>query len=342
MSSPKVSVIVACFNGEAYIGDCVQSIASQTVRDIEIIVVDDGSSDGTLATVRKLAAADGRIKVYPTRHSGYASIARNIGLSLAIGEFVGFLDDDDLYHPTKLEKCLQLFEAFAEVQIVFHDLRYFEQEPGDTQTFFENVGFLELASSCVQHAGASVFLCEREFYNFASAQFNPVHTSAVMLRRTVLSQVVPWFREDMRLGEDMDLWYRLLKEYRAAFLDEVLSFYRQRPGSLTYDKVRYLTAATRVNTENLARGAAVLTPAEQRALRSKIATEFSDLGYQYFCRSDVRAARSAYRQSMGTRFRSRTLAAYLKTFVPPSVVRVYRNCVQQEGRSSCAKEADLN
>ena len=324
----RASVIVAAFNGEPYIGNCLHSIASQSVKDIEIIVVDDGSSDGTVTAVRNLAATDNRIKVHPTSHSGYPSVARNIGLSVAKGEFVGFLDDDDLYHPAKVERCLRIFDTFPDVDVVFHDLRRFQRPPGDSVTFFERIRFLERAAGCVRCVGENTYLCGKEFYNFVSCQFSPLHTSTVMLRRGVLSQMEGWFPEDMRLCEDTDLWYRILKQRRAAFTGEVLSYHRQRRGSLTDDPVACLTAAVRVNSDNLIRGADVLSQAEQQMLRSKIAAQLLDLGYQDFCRFDTRAARRAYWRSMRTRFRAKTLAAYLKTFAPQTVVNFYRDTLR--------------
>jgi glycosyltransferase involved in cell wall biosynthesis len=323
----RASVIVAAFNGEAYIGDCLQSIATQTVNEIEIIIVDDGSSDGTVAAVSNLAATDNRIKVHRTKHSGYPSVARNIGLSLATGEFVGFLDDDDLYHPAKIEKCLRIFNKFPDVDIVFHDLRRFHELPDKRLTFFQRGHFPACAGRSVRYVDENMYLCGKDFYNFVSCQFSPLHTSTVMLRRSVLSQSGGWFPEDMRLCEDTDLWYRILKQRRAAFTDEVLSYYRQRPSSLTDDPAPCLTAAIRLESQNLLRGADVLSPVEQQMLRSKIAAQLLDLGYHYFCRFETHAARNAYRRSMKTRFRAKTLAAYLKTFVPQPVVRLYRQAL---------------
>lgn len=335
----RASVIVAAFNGEAHIRDCLNSIASQTIKDIEIIVVDDGSSDGTVTAVKKLTATDNRISVHPTSHSGYPSVVRNIGLSLATGQVVGFLDDDDLYHPAKVERCLRIFATFPDVDVVFHDLRRFQQLPGETFTFFERTRFLERAAGCVSYVGENTYLCGKEFYNFVSCQFSPLHTSTVMLRRGVLSQMDGWFPEDMRLCEDTDLWYRILKQRRAAFTGEVLSYHRQRPGSLTDDPVACLTAAVRVNSDNLIRGADVLSQAEQEMLRSKIAAQLLDLGYQDFCRFDTRAARRAYRRSMRTRFRANALAAYLKTFAPQPVVHFYRHTLRRLEASEPADTA---
>src|ERR1700676_4118751 len=108
---PKVSIIVPVFNCAPYIEDCLASLTAQTETDIEIIVVNDGSRDGTLEIVTRLAAKDGRISVlsFPS-NSGYPGFARNQGIAHASGLNIAFLDGADLYHPRKIESVLSAFE----------------------------------------------------------------------------------------------------------------------------------------------------------------------------------------------------------------------------------------
>lgn len=101
--SPKVSVIIPCYNAEKFIGECLDSIVNQTLTDIEIICVDDGSTDGTYAILNDYAKIDNRITVLRQINSG-AGVARNKGLNTATGEYLAFLDSDDVFETEMLDK----------------------------------------------------------------------------------------------------------------------------------------------------------------------------------------------------------------------------------------------
>jgi len=96
MDSPAVSVIIPCYNAEKYLDMCMESILNQTLRDIEIICVDDGSTDKTLNKLNYYAANNPRMRVFSQRNQ-FAGAARNLGLSQARGEYVLFLDCDDFF-----------------------------------------------------------------------------------------------------------------------------------------------------------------------------------------------------------------------------------------------------
>lgn len=98
MASPKISIIVPIYNVEKYLDRCVRSILGQTLKDIEIILVDDGSPDGCPAMCDEYARQDGRIKVVHKKNAGLG-YARNSGLDIATGEYVAFVDSDDYVRP---------------------------------------------------------------------------------------------------------------------------------------------------------------------------------------------------------------------------------------------------
>ena len=111
MKSSLVSCIVPVFNGERYIAESLQSILDQTYRPLEIIVADDGSTDSTSAVV---ATYGTRVRYLRQSNSGPAA-ARNLGVSVAKGDFIAFLDADDLWHPEKLECQIARFQARPEL-----------------------------------------------------------------------------------------------------------------------------------------------------------------------------------------------------------------------------------
>ena len=94
MDSPKVSVIVPVFNSEDLLGNCLESIENQSLKDIEIICVDDGSSDGSFDILKQFSSKDARFKIYQQENSGAGS-ARNRGIEESSGEYILFVDSDE-------------------------------------------------------------------------------------------------------------------------------------------------------------------------------------------------------------------------------------------------------
>ncbi len=116
MSAVTVSVVMPVYNGEGCLRECLDSLCSQTLRDIEIICVDDGSTDGSLAILDEYASKDSRIRVIAQQNAG-AAAARNRGIDIASGEYLSVLDSDDRFEPVMLEKMVAAARSAA-AQIV--------------------------------------------------------------------------------------------------------------------------------------------------------------------------------------------------------------------------------
>lgn len=127
MDRPAVSVIIPCYNAEKYLAQCIDSILAQTRRDIEIICIDDGSSDGTMGILEEYEKKDGRIRVIRQENAG-AGAARNNGLRWATGEYLSFLDADDFFEPDMLEKAVAAADQYAADYVVFQADRYYTAE----------------------------------------------------------------------------------------------------------------------------------------------------------------------------------------------------------------------
>jgi len=124
---PLISCIVPVYNGERYLREAIDSILVQTYRPLQIIVADDGSSDGTAAVVARYGA---QVR-YLRQHNLGPAAARNLGLNVACGDFVAFLDVDDLWHPEKLSRQVALLSSRPQIDLCF--------------TYFENFWMPELA-----------------------------------------------------------------------------------------------------------------------------------------------------------------------------------------------------
>ena len=129
---PKVSVVIPVYNVEKYLGECLDSVLRQTLKDLEIICVDDGSTDGSAAILRKYAEADPRIRLISQANAGL-SAARNAGMDAATGKYIYFLDSDDYISGDAMEKCLSICERDELDQLVFGCQCLFE-DPGMSES----------------------------------------------------------------------------------------------------------------------------------------------------------------------------------------------------------------
>lgn len=127
---PKVSVIIPIFNAEEYLDECLKSVLSQTLSDIEVICVDDGSSDSSLTILNKYAKNDSRIKIIEQKNAG-AGAARNRGMEIATGEYLSFLDSDDVFELTMLEKLVAISD-FEQLDVAICRCNKFIHETKET------------------------------------------------------------------------------------------------------------------------------------------------------------------------------------------------------------------
>lgn len=132
MQMPKVSVIIPAYNAEKYIEQCLASVSAQTLEDIEVIAVDDGSTDATRDVISAAAEADSRI-ILVEQTNQYAGVARNNGMNRATGEFLYFLDADDYIEPETLEVMVASAEQYG-TDIVVAKSEAFDAQTGDTWT----------------------------------------------------------------------------------------------------------------------------------------------------------------------------------------------------------------
>lgn len=223
---PHVSVIIPAYNAEAFIGDTVRSALDQTYRDLEVIVVDDGSTD---ATLQQLDAFGSRIRVHRQSNGGVAR-ARNIGVRLATGPWIAFLDADDLWLPRKIERQL----ACPEVPMSFTD-----------RVNIGSLGDLPVVqSACTPMRGGDVFVPLLRDGNF-------ITSTSVMIRRELFEQL-GGFYTGLNGTEDWDLWIRVAERHRIGFVDEPLVQYRLHPGGISRNYARMSRERTEVVARALA------------------------------------------------------------------------------------------
>ncbi len=209
-STPLVSVVIPTYNAGSFICDAIASVIGQTWKNLEIIVVDDGSTDDTGVRVKNLS--DSRIK-YAYQDNASQAVARNKGISLSQGEYVAFLDSDDMWHRDKLEKQMRLFEN-PSTGLVYSRLEYFEPEK-------------KIKSSPNNPCYRGKVFKKLLFDNF-------IPCSSVVLRKSLLDSK-HMFRTRRKGVEDWDLWLRLSLITEFNYIDETLVKYRSHGQSVSHD-----------------------------------------------------------------------------------------------------------
>lgn len=131
MGKYKISILVAAYNAEVYLSECLDSLLNQTLKDIQIICIDDASTDGTLPLLEKYAGKDSRIVVLSQSENQGQAAARNRGLLVAEGEFITMLDSDDWFSADALESAYQVVRKHPATDAVIFDLEYYHQDTGN-------------------------------------------------------------------------------------------------------------------------------------------------------------------------------------------------------------------
>lgn len=159
-STVKVSVIIPVYNTELYLCEAVESICSQTLQEIEIIIINDGSTDHSLTVAEELAKKDGRIKIYSQENQGL-SITRNHGISHATGEYVYLMDSDDHLEKEALEACYKLCKE-EELNFAFFDADVLNKDQ------FPNIPHQYNRSTCISnnYIGTGIELLKKQIDNY--------------------------------------------------------------------------------------------------------------------------------------------------------------------------------
>ncbi|MBI4317895.1 MAG: glycosyltransferase [Chloroflexi bacterium] len=202
----NVSVIIPVYNCERFIAEAVDSVLAQSFRDFELIVVDDGSTDRTAEVVKSYGPR--LTYIYQTNQE--RSAARNAGIRRASGQYLAFLDADDIWLPQKLERQIEVFDRAPEIGLV-HSWAYFIDGSSQRLTF----GTRNLAGS--PEAG------NRAFESLLFGNF--IASPTPVIRAQCVRELGP-FDESLVHVEDWDMWLRISARYPIAFVPEPLAGYR--------------------------------------------------------------------------------------------------------------------
>jgi len=251
MNKPLVSVIIPAFNSSDYIVDAIDSALQQTYRPIEVIVVDDGSTDDTREKLKSLIE-DGKIRYQSQANRGLAA-ARNTGIKLAKGTYLQFLDADDLISPTKIEKQVRCLETSPAPAICGCDFRFFEGK-NVSKLYGGDLYKGQFPLNSVAHLFEFETVIHR--WLFSASLFD----------------VVGNFEEDMPATEDwLMIWKLAASGTRFLYLDEPMALYRKHDKNMTCDFKRaaagHLRALDHVERYQKQQGSSLYSKRELNALR---------------------------------------------------------------------------
>ena len=287
--SINISVIIPAYNAASFIGNAIQSIQKQTYVPIEIIVVDDGSTDDTAQVVARLALSSFfPIRILQQSNSGPAA-ARNYGAREAIGDWLSFLDADDTFLPEKLEKQIQ-----------------YTHDP--------NVGLIHCGIESRPIPTEELITFERLW------QCNEIANSTVLIRRTAFEQL-GGYDEDRALisVEDYNLWLRLVRDWKIVTCPYPLIRYTPAPGNLSSQVERFSNAEFanifKIKDKfNL----------DERYYEYKKSSIYKQYGEIFFFNRNFKMARLYLSKSFRYNFSFANFVKFLITFLPGGIFRMMR------------------
>jgi glycosyltransferase involved in cell wall biosynthesis len=205
---PKVTVVIPAYNAMRYLPETMETALAQTFTDFEVLVVNDGSTDHTAEWVSQVT--DPRVRIVSQENKGLAG-ARNTGIAHAKGEYIAYLDADDLWEPTKLEKQVRCLDENPEVGLVYTWTALADQDGKSTGRVISS------------HAEGNVW---QELI-----EFNMVCCGSTPLIRRSCFDVVGLFSPDVSPSDDWDMWLRIANKFSFGVVKEALIRYRQHPSN---------------------------------------------------------------------------------------------------------------
>lgn len=302
-SLPQVSVVIPVYNREKFLKRAIDSVLAQTFDDFEIIVVDDGSTDGT---PELLQCYKDQIITIRQENAG-AAAARNAGIAAARGEFLAFLDSDDEWRADKLFAQIEYCKTHPHFALVYTDM-------------VEVVDDVQVHESYLR-SGAYRRVGEGNLYR-SLLEENFIFTPTVLLRRKVAIEL-GGFDTDLKICEDRDLWLRVAQVYPIGFLDRPLTVRYRHGGNLTSDQELYLLSHISMFEKQLT-WAVDGCPDTVPLIKEKLAARNEDVGRLYISSGKHIKARKHLIESLKIRTSTTGFILFLSTFFPPTFLAVIK------------------
>jgi glycosyltransferase involved in cell wall biosynthesis len=285
-----VTVVIPTYNFGRFIEEAVASVLSQDVRDLEVIVIDDGSTDDTGDRLARIA--DPRVRRVQLDHVGVGA-ARNYGLSVARGRHVAFLDADDRWRPGKLRRQLDLLESEPQVGFVFTNFVRFDDQGFHQTTQFDLVPEMASMPTRPSRNGNGRVINGDTFSALTPLAQLPCWTQAMLVRAELAREVQ--FPVDMKLSQDLYYIVNIYSRARGAYIDDPLVEVRRHSGN----SYRRADVKLLPDLDALTRSLRTVTRPDHKAvLRHRIGKTWLAAGYHFFWAGNAGAAAQAYLKAL--------------------------------------------
>lgn len=284
--APSVSVVIPAYNFATFLPETIVSVREQTHPRVETVVVDDGSTDETPHVLERLEGPDLRWTRTPNRG---VSAARNRAVELAEGDYIAFLDADDLWLPEKLERQVRILEGDPDVGFVFCDFARFDEEGRYPVTQFDlipGIGDLPVREAA---DGDGRVLREDAFAELVSLRLCPIYPSTLMVRGDLARDID--FPEDIGLSQDLYYFLLLYQRSRGGFLPDPLVEIRRHADNQSGATIEKRLADITVLRKFREREA---TDEHRDVLDRELARRLAGLGHEHFWHGRVRDSARAY------------------------------------------------
>ncbi|MEO1340530.1 MAG: glycosyltransferase [Cyanobacteria bacterium J06635_13] len=230
---PQVSVVIPTYNSEKYISKALKSVFSQSCRDLEVILIDDGSSDSTVRIARSFS--DRRLRILENKQNRGVSYGRNLGIGQARGKWIALLDSDDWYAPERLTTLVTVGEAQNADLVADNLFLINEGESEPWSTLRDEAPQLELSSIAL--IDAVKFVTSDRLAHINAKRTWSLGYTKPLIRRDFLIQNQIWYDEKLKVGEDFSLYLKCLRQQaRFYLLEQPYYYYRTRAISLSSRK----------------------------------------------------------------------------------------------------------
>ncbi|MBK7463777.1 MAG: glycosyltransferase family 2 protein [Betaproteobacteria bacterium] len=322
---PFVSVIMPLYNQVNYVRQALDSVLLQNCPKLELLVIDDGSDDGSADIVREfIDEGNNFVRLIQQPNSGGPAQPRNRGIVESKGSLIAFLDPDDFWLPGKLLHQVEVLQAAPDVAMVFSDAYLIDSVGTILDRYLKRVSYRKRAEKfLIPFERNDTFLTCEGFYVFSSVEVAGPQTSGVIVRRNALDAESECFASYFRVGEDLDLWFRLMEKRRCIFIDLPLHAYRQHAASLMHQGAEMLAGSALCHGRNFIRVQSRLKADDAVRYRRRIAELHASAGWNDWHQNRVLVAREDYRQALHWVVRWKYIRGWLQTWIPVWFLRIF-------------------
>jgi|APLak6261660231_1056022.scaffolds.fasta_scaffold10261_1 glycosyltransferase involved in cell wall biosynthesis len=261
MSDPLVSIIMPVYNGERYISKAIESVLSQTYQNFELIIVNDGSTDNSKAVIDTYLK-DPRIR-YIEQHNAGVAAARNTAIKKSQGELIGFLDQDDLWLPEKIENQIQYFKNHQNISLVYSDYIVLNELENSSHRQRDLIPFDPSQSNLI-----SIFTQNR------------IGVLTVLVKKQCVIDS-GLLEEELKGTDDYELWLRLALDYEFQYIPLLLATYRWHGKNISSDALHMMTEETKAICSFLSKRPDAYKALGKRIIKTRLFNLYNEIGDLY-------------------------------------------------------------